>query len=307
LIVELQSIKFALRALSGKNPRKIITPSSCAAEGEGVNELRNLLEICGFGVQTLESRVLLRESTPDQTFNFEFHFHDQDEKASYDPLQEFLKSKSIFVVNVTTGEGMLGGLVFREEIWTLKQTFQKQRVFKYIVSGRTDFVRLKGNNNIIGRSNIQYYIEVKKEKIAEADFREAFVQLIGANAANSFHSPPVFLTNLNLDHYVLFITFDEDQGNYYLNNWQFRSFNDAIQYLEASTSTMRSCTAHFLVKNTPFSTPPKRRDYRSDDEDESEEEGDSKVQIQLVDVDDATEFAEYFESKLQVEEIKDRA
>lgn len=252
----------------------------------------------------------MESTTSNSTFKFKFSFGDQDEKASYGHLQEFLASKNIVVVNVTEGQGLLDALLFREEIWTLKKDLTNpvagKRQLKFIVRGRSDFVRLKYNNGIIGKSNIRYFIEVKKEAILEPELREAFIQLLGGNVANSFHSPPIFLTNLQRSHYVLFITLnqnpEEEESLYHLNIWKFPSFHQAIEYLEASTSTMCSCTASFLVKNTPLPTPPRkhRKDESQNDSDSDDGFADSKVDITFVGDDDVDEFTENFESKVQV-------
>jgi hypothetical protein len=307
---DLQSIKFALLKLQEKIPEVrevIITASSCGRKSEkgSTDILHQLLELCGFGNRNLKSRAVPMESTTSVSpLDFKFTFGDQDEKSSYAPLQEFLASKNIIVANVTEGQDLLDALLFREEIWTLKKDLTNpvagKRQLKYIVRGRTDFVRLKYDNGIIGKSNIRYFIEVKKGEIGEPELREAFIQLIGGNVANSWHSPPVFLTNLQMSHYVLFITFnqdpDEGESFYQLNILKFPSFHQAIEYSEASTPTMRSCTASFLVKNTPLWTPPKNR--RNEDESEYDVDSDRSAgsKVELVDV----EFTENFESKVKL-------
>jgi ADP-heptose:LPS heptosyltransferase len=59
-------------------------------------------------------------------------------------LTKMLNEKGIHVVNVTEGQGLLGGLLFREEIWTLKKDLTNpvagKRLLKFVVQGRTDFL-----------------------------------------------------------------------------------------------------------------------------------------------------------------------
>ena len=64
----------------------------------------------------------------------------------------------------------------------------------------------------MGKSNNRYFIEIKRVEdfLEEDSLGEAVLQLIGGNAFNSFYSPPVLLTNLDMQHFVLFIILDWD-------------------------------------------------------------------------------------------------
>jgi hypothetical protein len=163
--------------------------------------------------------------------------------------------------------------LYYEEIWSSKKntklTSEDLRktgnapVFKYILRGRTDLVRIKYRDEFIGKSNNQYFIEVKSvdDFVLEDSLCEAFLQLVGGNASNSFHSPPVLLTNLAHMHYVLFITLVGDPTisfKYELHVLKMQSFGVAVAFLEERTAEMNSFTLHFGRRQTPpWSSLPK--------------------------------------------------
>jgi hypothetical protein len=135
-------------------------------------------------------------------------------------------------------------------------------VFKYVLRGRTDLVRKKYKDAPLGKSNNQYFIEIKREAdfVLEDSLREAFLQLVGGNIANTFHSPPVLLTNLAKMHFVLFITLVGDPTvclKYELHVLKMPTFGTAIAFLEEKTAEMHSVTLHLGRKPTPPSSPPK--------------------------------------------------
>lgn len=293
----------------------IITPSSCGNKSENGSApiISQLLDICGFGSTNLKDRIVKRSyPSANRALNFRYSFgRDDDEKKSYAPLQKHLTENNIFVVNVSSGQGLLDGNLFHEELWTLKKDpFAGPRQLRFIVRGRTDFVRIEQNNGNLSRINQRYLVEVKKGDIGEPALREAFVQLIGANTANTHHSPPVFLTNLQRSHYVLFITLESRTGEtvpcYHLNIHQYSNFSEALSFVEDSTLRMRSCTADFLRKNTPLSTPPKKHRHDDgsqiddDDDDDGHDFTGTNVDIQSFGEDEENEFREDFQSKLGV-------
>jgi hypothetical protein len=187
------------------------------------------------------------------------------------------------VKNIACGQDLIEGCLFNEEIWTLKKnTISKGQsaeltcepcLCKYVIQGTTDFVRLEQRRLGVTKRNIQYYIEIKRGPIAEAELKEAFYQLLGGNIANYYRSPPVFLTNLSESHFVLLIT---QCGNpeerllvqYELQIFNFPSFGSAMNYLEDTTWELKSCTRDFLRRSTPLSTSPKRGRDGDDSEDD---------------------------------------
>lgn len=114
----------------------------------------------------------------------------------------------------------------------------------------------------LGKGNNRYFIEIKREEdfVLEDSLREAVLQLIGGNASNSFHSPPVLLTNLARMHFVLYITLVSDPTEalrFKLNVIKMPTFGVAIAFLEERTAEMKSVTLHLGRKPTPSSSPPK--------------------------------------------------
>lgn len=193
----------------------------------------------------------------------------EKEIASYIPLQDHLTNKLISASIVSEGQDLPDKLLFREELWTLKKNVSlrsidlrksgEESVFRYIVLGRTDLVRTNLASNPLGKRNNRYFIEIRKGAIAEEALREAVIQLIGGNASNTFHSPPVVLTNLNDLHYVLYITLMGDPTVdlvFDLNVVKMPSFGTALAVVETQTSEMKSVTMHLGRKPTPPSTPP---------------------------------------------------
>lgn len=257
-----------------------------------------ILDLCGFPNERLDtlstddlSELKLEDRQMRNDLDYEFNFKNQQEQASYAPLEKFLKDRGIYVRNVANGEGLIDGNLFDQELWTLKKnslipscelSATEQSICKFIIRGRTDFVRLANPRRGITRINNQYFIEIKKEKIGEPELREAFYQLLGGNAGNSYRSPPVFITNLNSSHYVLFITNIGTEGilEYQLNIFRFPSFGCAISYLEDETKVAKSCTRDFLRRKTPLSSPPTR--HLDEEELDEIEDFDSKMTLEPV-------------------------
>jgi hypothetical protein len=122
-------------------------------------------------------------------------------------------------------------------------------------------VRIKRRDDPLGKSNNCYFIEIKRVEdfVLEDSLREAVLQLIGGNASNSFHSPPVLLTNLASMHFVLYITLEGDptvELRFKLNVLKMETFGVALAFVEERTSTMMSVTLHMGRKPTPPSSPP---------------------------------------------------
>jgi hypothetical protein len=201
-----------------------------------------------------------------------------------------LSDAGIVVANVTSGKNLIQGLLFSQELWTLRKNISQhsgelraeQCICKFVIQGRTDFVRLEKQSRGITRRNIQYFIEIKIGEIQETELREAFYQLIGGNAANEHRSSPVFITNLTRSHFVLFITQEanpEETLAYELHIHRFSTFGSAMTFLEATTKTLTSLVRDFLRRPTPLSTPPRKL---SDLDDASEEDPSSKVFLSRV-------------------------
>jgi hypothetical protein len=212
---------------------------------------------------------VVRSNELDFSFNWQ---KDDKESESYAPLQQHLLGLGIPTIDVSNGQDLPNGILFQEALHTLKKNTMlsssdlRKNVtcpyYKFTVQGRTDLVRMWDPMAPLGKSNNMYFIEVKRvcDFDKEHSLREAAIQLIGGNASNSFHSPPVVLTNLAKEHYVLFITLVGDPTidlRFKLNISKFTAFGAAIGFVEARTVQMASCTLHLGRRPTPPSSPSK--------------------------------------------------
>lgn len=303
----LQPLKMEQHLLKQSLPTQYdqhITPSSfCNSEHTPI--FNDILQLCRFGIGNLSSRVVDADQTlpsydPNGNPLLDFptvckwHWKNRKEKDSYKPLQKFLNEQHIHVVDLSSGANLSFGNLFMIQLYSLKKKLNvrskellpvERSICRYHLRGRTDFVRVKHPHLGISRFNIQYYIEIKMGSIGETELREAFYQLIGGNAGNSDRSPPVFITSLTSHHYVLFVTLyqgaKEEDYAYQLNIYRFKSFHQAIKYLEDVTADPHCCTRDFLRPPTPSDSPPKSQS------DQNELEDDAKIEIEVVD-----EFAE---------------
>lgn len=221
-----------------------------------------LTEELGFGRQNIRGLVKEGVAAPHE-FKYIFHWVEKTEIDSYDNLCAYLAKNGIHARIVGSR------LLFEVEIFKMKSRLDLHEDSRVIfrVKGRTDLVVLRNADDIIGRHSIRYYIEIKtvKDFHLEHALREAFLQLLGGNVANRHHSPPVLLTNLNSENYVLYLSLVGDpfvELKYKLHVERFSSFGDALCFTEAKTYGMHSCTEHMARKPTP-----------EESEDDVEEEG----------------------------------
>lgn len=141
------------------------------------------------------------------------------EKSSYPHVVHFLKDLGIAAFDMGNGEDCVSTVLFRKDIYTLRQLdpfVHRGQVVTMIhtVSGRTDIVILSRDFFLEGHTRIAIWmttvlIEIKTVAGMSGSGsncrREAIVQLIGANAANTTHAPPVVVSNLARTHFVLYL------------------------------------------------------------------------------------------------------
>lgn len=226
------------------------------------------MEIFGFGRVNIASKVEvfagahpLKSAELDYTFRWE----GQLESASYEPLLKHLLDHGICAVKIGEGQGLPDRNLYHKELWTLKRNTSlrsedlrmtgEEPILKYIIEGRTDPVRVRDIADPLGKSNNRYFIEIKRvvDFVVEDSLRESVLKLIGGNASNSFHSPPVLLTNQAEMHYMLYISLVGDptvELRYKLNAVRMPSFGVALAFVE-----MNSVTLHFGRKPTPLIRP----------------------------------------------------
>jgi hypothetical protein len=273
---ELHTIALNQHVLKESLPKIIevfVTPSEYK-KSEYKETFLDLLEMCKLGRLTMANRIE-KYSGPlpaDGPLSWpEFAWGEQAESASYKPLLEHLTSCGIHAVDVSNGRGLPDGLLFHEELWTLRDNICQHSaelrlagegsMFKYILQGKTDLVRLRVPlyEEPIGKSNNRYYIEIKRvsDFVLEDSLREAALQLIGGNASNPYHSPPVLLTNLCGMHFVLYLSLVGDPRlalRYKVHVLQMASLGQALSLAEERTSRMRSVTRDLARRPTPPSS-----------------------------------------------------
>ena len=262
----------------------------------------DLIDMFGFGRERIVSKVESFTGTyplNSEELNYVHQWkRGQQETDSYQGLQEHLRTHGIDTVVVGEGQGLPDKILYHEELWTLKKNTllrsedlkktNEQPVFKYILEGRTDLVRVRNSANSLGKSNNRYFIEIKREVdfVEEDSLREAVLELIGGNASNSFHSPPVLLTNLARMHYVLYISLVGDPTlrlEFKLNVVRMPSFGVAVAFAEELTAEMKSVTQHLGKKPTPPSSPPQTKNIsKPKDEDEDITERFENVSLEEV-------------------------
>ena len=246
----------------------------------------DLIEIFGFGPVHIASKIEvfagaypLKSAELDYTFRSE----GQLESASYEPLLKHLLDHGICAVKIGEGQELPDGLLYYEELWTLKRNTSlrsedlrktgEEPKIKYTLQGRTDLVRKRFGADPLGKSNNRYFIEIRRVEdfVEEESLRESVLQLIGGNASNSFHSPPVLLTNLANNHYVLYISLVGDPTvklRFKLNVVRMPSFGVALAFVEERTAEMKSVTLHLGRKPSPPPSRPKAKNALEPEDDE---------------------------------------
>ena len=276
LAKEVHAISLRQHVMNEKLPKIIdvrITPSEYK-KSTHKQEFLDVLDVLGLGRMIMSQRVTKFEGTLERSNELDFSYNwtkgQSEESDSYEPLMKHLTDKGLSVVCVDGGQGLPDGLLYHEEIWSLKQNTSlrsedlrktsSEPMFKYTICGRTDLVRVRYQGDFLGKFNNQYLIEIKRVEdfVIEDSLREAVLQLIGCNVSNTFHSPPVVLTNLAKYHFVLFITLDGDPTvalKFKLNVLKMRTLGDAIAFVEEKTASFKTVTQHFGRKPTPPSSP----------------------------------------------------
>jgi hypothetical protein len=160
---------------------------------------------------------------------------------------------------IDSGQGLVDGLLYDEEVYTLRpkiyydnsSTSFKQTgslTLMYNAAGRSDLISLNVDHNVerqgIHRFACRCLYEIKtvdamkNESGENSALRECCEQLIGINASNFKMSPSVLLTNLNYNHYVLFIQ-QPELGTYNLVIERFKYLFSAVY--RADKLADRSC------------------------------------------------------------------
>jgi hypothetical protein len=189
------------------------------------------------------------------------------ERTSYGDVVGFLRGLGLAAVDVSNGDHCPERLLFLKDIYTLRQQdpfkHRGQHVTKiHTVSGCTDIVVLSRDFMGQGHTRIMDWmvtvlIEIKTvpgmKGSASNCRREAVVQLIGMNAANPTHSPPVVLTNLTKQHFVLYLErlpADEYPFEFEIRERPCSSFAAAVHFALA-VAAREPITRDFSRSTTP--------------------------------------------------------
>ncbi len=232
------------------------------------------------------------DSTSCPEGSFTFAWGDRLEQAAYTPLLKCLKDYfSARAVDISSGAELPHGHFFKTAVHTLRPRINissaelrltgKEPRLKFTVTGRSDIAVLRSERSILSRTDCIYCIEVKRvadmkgEAKINMALREGVLQLIGLNAANSYASPSVIVTNLNQLHYLIFICRNDEAEmlSFSLSIHKFDSIFQAVYH--ARLLSRRGCVTH-LFGSAP--TPPPSERFSEDDE-EGVVGSESKVQV----------------------------
>jgi hypothetical protein len=136
------------------------------------------------------------------------------ETKSYAPLSEFLLSIGESSLVVGNGKNLPNGLLFNVAVHSMRKSVnirsaelrktgeEPKHVFN--LTGRTDLITFLPGKTIPSRMNTRYAIAIKAKgfNLSEA-LKEAYLQLVGLSVDNNNTSPPVILTDLDKNHFVL--------------------------------------------------------------------------------------------------------
>lgn len=134
--------------------------------------------------------------------------------CSYPSLNFFLNSVGESPHIISNGQGLPNRLLYDVTVHIIRKNIHIRNGElsklgtepKYVInlSGRTDIVVLLPGKVNVTRMNIRYVIEVKVKGFEfNMALKDAYLQLVGLNVSNINTSPPVILTDLQEEHYVL--------------------------------------------------------------------------------------------------------
>ena len=214
---------------------------------------------------------------------FSYSWGSRLENEAYEPVIQYLDAHHhMRGVNVANGQRLSHGHLFAVQVFSLRPnllvTSSELRQTKtgprhrFNVLGTSDiFVSLDPAGRI-ERANCAFCIEIKRvgdmssTSAVNRCLREGVLQLIGLNVANTNASPSVLVTNLNRQHYVLYISKNPNPGRlqYTLNLLQCSTFGRSVDYIK-DTLLRRQCVTHDF--GSPLSPEGSMTYYEEDDDD----------------------------------------
>mmetsp|Transcript_27119 Transcript_27119/g.38418 ORF Transcript_27119/g.38418 Transcript_27119/m.38418 type:complete len:384 (+) Transcript_27119:37-1188(+) len=183
------------------------------------------------------------------------------EKTSYAPVLNFLRRLDLHAEDVSGGANCVEKLLYNSDIYSRRtenpMKVRGQTVYhKHCVKGRSDLVILDKNRQggEVLRSMVLVAIEIKTpsayKQSKDGSMIEAQLQLIGLNAFNTDHSPPVVLSNLAQTHFVIYLAYGDDGWSYVIKKQKCATFPAAIHFA-LQKSLEASISAHFSRPMTP--------------------------------------------------------
>jgi len=251
-----------------------ITPSS-ACKSNNIKFL-NIIEMLHMNRNQNLLTIAVAGPIYESVHRFDFHWTSTIEATGYPAVENYLQLLNLQTSIVADGEKLANGLLYDLYIYSLRRRdgLTCRPRCRYHLTGLTDIIVVE--DEVISRSTTKFAVEVKpvlqmtgEAKINQA-LREAFIQLVGLNADNDDHSPPVVLTNLVGQHFVLY--FDLGNGRYKLKIRKFDRFEFAIHYVVSTLMDRPSVTADLFRGPTPGTTPPDRSPEKRDDDDDDDDD-----------------------------------
>lgn len=193
----------------------------CLSGGENPQKFATLLTALGLTIEP-PIDVQLKVDQSDEANDFLYNWKPSDKEIdSYPFVCKYLLEKfSIFSGAVGNGENCLLGKLYNEQVFSLRpyagahdsdSALGDKVVFRFQLSGRPDIIAFKEMSVPYHRGIVTFAIEIKRTgdmksqaKLTSA-LKEAETHLIGLNVANTFSSPPLLLTNLNMLNYVMWV------------------------------------------------------------------------------------------------------
>jgi hypothetical protein len=216
-------------------------------------------------------------------YPFSYPWGRRSESEAYEPVIQYLNAcHHLKGVNIANGQRLSHGHLFAVQVFSLRpnllvasselrQTKTGPR-HRFNVLGTSDiFVSLNPAGRI-ERANCAFCIEIKRVGDMSSRsginrcLREGIIQLIGLNVANTNTSPSVLVTNLNGQHYVLYISKNPnpEKLQYTLNLLQCSTFCRSVDYIR-DTLMRRQCITHDF--GSPLSPEGSVTYYEEDDDD----------------------------------------
>ncbi len=242
-----------------------VTPSMMSDDSKSFSTLHNRL---GLNIPPLPTDFFVAEegyTAVDLDFSFDWSWTSElRETDAYDPIVCALNAAGLCAVAVGNGNRLAQhkGL-FDADLYSLRQTSSvsgpKQTVFfQCHIRGGTDIVVLYEEvASIILAHNVKFAIELKKDlrtnTSLKAGMREAVTELIGLCALNSRSTPPVLLSDLKSNHFVVRLVQNNGPPIYSTVIEKFESLKGALQRA-IYVSELPCCTSKFARPPSPPSS-----------------------------------------------------